>query len=243
MAGIRGVLSELSNARQDMIRSVLRSDKLLRWITNEESSVLLPNGKKHSEDKKDISEFAASTSARIASDLEGGYIGGNSKRVPLYFFCGAHPHRKDPKRNSPIGIANNFIGQLLQKVKSLDLTEALNLEHVEGLSSTFEALKVFETVLAQLEAKVTVYFIIDDITSYCCNGQLLQDTAELLNKLIGLMQKPPGGVTCRIKLLITAPGWTPPEAYRIDNSNVLTIPVGNESKPGEKALDNATENV
>jgi hypothetical protein len=148
---------------------------------------------------------------------------GRSDIIPLYFFCGQHA-AGDHSWETPSGVVNSLLAQLLTQCKDLDLTKAVGLGSFDS-DDVKAVFRRFEYVLAQLSSEITVFCILDGLSFYLAD-ETLDDAEELIRWLFKLAKgESHRKQSCVLKLLLTAPNrFHPSEVSGLSNSDILTAP-------------------
>ncbi|KAF9639965.1 hypothetical protein BFW01_g11771 [Lasiodiplodia theobromae] len=144
---------------------VIRSPKLASWATSTKSTALVVHGNSRTVKRQSPLSFVC---ARLVHSLD--QIRQKSddpttqKVVALHFFCGEHAG-DDRKWDTPSGIVNSLLAQLLTQCKDVDLTKAdsYGLFDCNKLKAVF---KRFKCVLAQLPRTTTVFCVLDALSFY-----------------------------------------------------------------------------
>lgn len=125
-----------------------------------------------------------------------------SKIIPLSFFCGQHISREQD-RDSPSGIVNSLVAQLLTHSKDLTAPKGWKLEKFD--SDDIEmALSLFKSVVKQLPSSTTIFCVIDALSYYIDDDEMAEDAQWLARKLIKLTDQQSKKRPV-FKLLLTAP--------------------------------------
>ncbi|MCJ1385116.1 hypothetical protein MMC17_008235 [Xylographa soralifera] len=168
---------------RDQTRSVyvMRSQKLVAWLSTVASATLLVNGHCADVQRRSPLSFVC---AKLTDSLQRAQ---HDNVLSVQFFCGEHVRWQDDPDNTPSGIMNSLLGQLLKHCKHLDVSSVTKLgdfanNHVDAVCKRFK--KVLSNFLDTRE----------------------EDTDRLLRLLIRLAdsrKKQSSG--CIFKLLLTAP--------------------------------------
>jgi hypothetical protein len=226
-------------SREDQERSlyVIKSAALASWVTAERSVALVIHGNARSVQRKSALSFVC---ARLVYALDQIRAPGGSSHadrpnvLPLHFFCGQHA-TSDHSWETPSGVLNSLLAQLLTQCKNVDLTKATSLGSFD--SDDMKAVsKRFECVFAQLPPQTTIFCVIDALSFYVDNDETSRDAERLIKRLIklarGKSQK-----RCVFKLLLTAPiRLHASEVESLSNDEVLSVPMSLPNTGGFTAM-------
>lgn len=118
------------------------------------------------------------------------------------FFCGEHVSSREGPRNTPAGLINSLLVQLLRQCKQVDLTQVGKLGDFRT-DDVDAVCKRFNKVLAQLPTHVVVFCMVDGMSYYLDDVDREQESEMLVRSLVGFTKPKSGG--CIFKLLLTAP--------------------------------------
>ncbi|MCJ1433728.1 hypothetical protein MMC27_003092 [Xylographa pallens] len=121
------------------------------------------------------------------------------------FLLRQHVRWQDDLDNTPAGIINSFLGQLLKRCKHVDLSSVTKLGEF-ARNDMDAACKRFQKVLFTLPRHIVVFAIIDGLSYYADDPEREEDTDKLLRLLIKLTKhrkKHSSGYI--LKLFLTAP--------------------------------------
>ncbi|KAK0621936.1 hypothetical protein B0T17DRAFT_655880 [Bombardia bombarda] len=217
--------------RDDQERSVyvIKSAKLAAWVTAGRSTTLIVNG--NAQDGSQRTSAMAFVCGRLVFALEQLRSPGPGRVsrpdiVPLYFFCGRHAS-SDRSWETPSGILNSLLAQLLTRCKDLDLAKAFGMGGFDS-DDVAAVFRRFGGALAQLPSGTTVVCVIEGLPFYLNNGETSDDAEELLRELLKLGGKARKSrrMACVFKLLLTATKrFHTDETDALDDDKVLNIPV------------------
>ncbi|KAL6415705.1 hypothetical protein AUP68_02272 [Ilyonectria robusta] len=212
---------------------VIKAKALAAWVNAERSAALVINGNAGSIKRRSAMSFVC---ARLVYALEqirsppgGSSRAGTPDVVVLYFFCGQHASG-DYSWETPSGIVNSFLAQLLTQCKHLDLTKVTGRGSFDS-GDMKAVLKRLYYVLGQLPAETTVFCVIDGLSYYVDNDKTSDDADKLIKKLLKLAR---GKSRNRyaFKLLLTVPNRLHGSAVEsLGDDEVLDIP-SNPPKAG-----------
>ena len=215
-----------SLSRDDQERAIYltKSDKLARWLTSERSTVLLVNGSARGVQRRSAFSFVC---ARLVFALEVIRAPeGTLERpdvVPLYFFCGQHA-AGGYTWESPSGILNSLLAQLLTQCRGLDLSKvgAMGSFDNEEVEDVFER---FDGALKRVPVDTTVYCIIDGLGFYLDDNEVSDEAERLVRRLLRLVRSKTRKRRCTFKLLLTASNRLhSEEADGLKREEVLNVP-------------------
>jgi hypothetical protein len=216
--------SDLSREDQERSLFVIKSQLLADWVEAEDSVALLINGNAKRADRKSALSFVC---ARLvyALDQIRAPSAGSAKvdtpgLVPIHFFCGRHD-TGDESWESPSGIVNSLLAQLLTQCKDVSVTKAAKLGDFDS-GDLKEVFARFKAVLNELPAGTTVFCVIDAISFYIDKNQTKGDAKWLVVKLSRLARKR-SPMHAVFKLLLTAPTWLRMPDLDLENGEILSV--------------------
>ena len=214
-------------SRDDQERSiyVTKSEKLAKWVAAERSTVLLVNGNGRGIQRRSALGFVC---ARLSFALEQIRAPGGSKVerpdvVPLYFFCGQHASG-DQSWETPAGVLNSLIVQLLTRCRDLDLTKTLKLGKFDN-EDVQEVFHYFESAIAKVPADTTVLCVIDGLSFYLDDSEVSDEAERLVRRLMRLVRAKSRKRPCTFKLLLTASNQLhASEVEELGEGEILNVP-------------------
>ncbi|KAI4591789.1 hypothetical protein KJ359_012593 [Pestalotiopsis sp. 9143b] len=149
--------------------------------------------------------------------------------VPIHFFCGEHPYNGGSKIwESPSGVANSLLVQLISQCKNLDVSKLKRSRYRDlDASKVTQVLEVFQLLIKQLPAHYVVFCVIDGLTFYTNNDEVSKSARRLVKGLIELFEKSEekSGKRAAFKLLLTVPTEFRGDVLDdLDEEHVITIP-------------------
>ncbi|MCJ1401380.1 hypothetical protein MMC11_004592 [Xylographa trunciseda] len=201
---------------------VMRSQKLMAWLSRVSSAALLVNGHCVDVQRRSPLSFVC---AKLADSLQ--RVQHENNVLAMQFFCGEHVRWQDDSDNTPSGIINSLLGQLLKHCKrfNLDLSNVMKLgsfrkDDVDALC------KRFQKVLAKLPRQTVVFAIVDGLSYYADDPEREEETDKLLGLLISLTKSSrKHSNRCIFKLLLTAPKRLRTAAIdELDEDEMLEVP-------------------
>ncbi|OAL21622.1 hypothetical protein AYO22_08018 [Fonsecaea multimorphosa] len=216
--------SDLSREDEERSLFVIKSQLLADWVEAEDSVALLVNGNAKRADRKSALSFVC---ARLvyALDQIRSPPAGSSKvdapgLVPIHFFCGRHD-TGDESWESPAGIVNSLLAQLLTQCKDVSLARAAKLGDFDS-GDIKEVFARFKAVLNELPAGTTVFCVIDAISFYIDKNKTEGDAKWLVVKLLRLARRSPP-TNAVFKLLLTAPTWLRMPDLDLEKGEILSV--------------------
>lgn len=206
--------SDLFKDDQERSLHVIKSAMLADWVQCDGSTVLVINGHSKKITRKSAMSFVCARLIYTLNEIRCGNQGKSSSGnrihaerpdvIPLHFFCGQHTSLKEPWE-SPSGVVNSLLAQLLTHCRDINLTNMPKLGRSDfDNSDIHDALSLFKAVLAQLPPQTTVFCVLDGISFYADMEDTGKDAKVLIAGLVKLATK-----TSRkrpvLKLLLTAP--------------------------------------
>lgn len=209
---------------QRRILFVIKSSTLANFVKIEQSSCLVINGNAPKPDRRSGLSFVCARLAYVLDSIQSQQHPDGplcSKIIPLSFFCGQHiPHEQD--RDSPSGIVNSLIAQLLTHSKDVKAPKGWRSEDFQ--SDDIEmAFSLFKSVVKQLPSSTTIFCVIDALSYYINDDEMEEDAQWLARKLIKLTEQQSEKRPV-FKLLLTAPVRLPIPVFILDALDMLNIP-------------------
>jgi hypothetical protein len=182
---------------QDRCIHIIRSAALAAWINTPVSAPLIINGNTPKAQRQSPLSFICAKLVHTFSQLRD--QGGKSTRdalICVHFFCGAHLDRSGPKwqreRNSPVGIANSLLAQLLQSCSKrvVDLVPIIKLGDFDG-NNLRAICERFEALIKQLPRETVVFCIIDGLSFFLDDDdeKVMREAEKLFQWLVWLTRK------------------------------------------------------
>ncbi|MCJ1395786.1 hypothetical protein MMC18_008672 [Xylographa bjoerkii] len=190
----------LSLKDQDRSVHMMRSQKLVAWLSTLNSATLLVNGHCVDVHRRSPLSFVC---AKLADSLQ--RVRHKNNVFVLQFFCGEHVRWQDDLNNTPSGIIKSLLRQLLKQCKHLDLSSATKLGHFSN-NDMNAICKRSQKILTRLPRQTVVFAIVDRPSYYADDPEREEETDRLLGWLISFTKprrKHSSG--CIFKLLLTAP--------------------------------------
>lgn len=174
----------------------INSQRLLHWVSARRSAALFVHGESDSgQSRMSALGFAG---ARLAAELE---MIRSPAVVPLYFFCSRHASR-EKSWETPAGVLNSLLEQLLTRCGALDLTDTLNLGNFDpgSVSDVFDR---FASALLRVQPGTTVFCVVDDLSVYLDSREASGEAKRLVRRLLSLVRSRRRKMPYRFKLLLT----------------------------------------
>ncbi|KAI0199495.1 hypothetical protein F4808DRAFT_461815 [Astrocystis sublimbata] len=214
--------TSLSDDEQKRSVYVMKSQAFQDWVRNESSTALLieGNANKRTTRKSGLSLICA----RLIYALDQ-IRSPNPPKVQdpniltVHFFCGVHDTYAE-SWESPTGIINSLLAQLLTQCKHLDIQRLprLSKSHSNSLHETFSW---FKKVIRHLPPRATVFCVLEAISVYFDKHE--KDTKWLVQNLLNLSQKQ-SSKRASIKILLTVPNWLRMSDSELGEVQRLSIP-------------------
>lgn len=203
----------LSLEDQDRSVHVMQSPILANWATIAKSTALVINGNSANIQRRSPFTFICAKLADSLYQVQSASTGVDKCRVmAVHFFCGEHVDLGSGREsiNTPCGIANSVLAQLLRQCKhlgdSLDLIPVMQLGDLDG--SDMDAVCARMEMVFKALPRETVVFCIIDALSYYLDDDDRDDDANLLVAWLlkfSRNRKRRAASGCMFKLLLTAP--------------------------------------
>lgn len=206
---LRGV-STMSRPEQDRAVWVMKSEKLRSWMLETSSSTLLLNGNSPTTTARSPMSFVC---ARLISTLK------ESKPfIVLHFFCGQHIAYETDENASPLGMMNSLLAQLLMQHSNFEISS----QDLASISKNTidDVLALFAKLVQQLPATSMVFCIVDGISLYQ-NGERLEDTKVVMDKLCEMIEGEKGAIFKALFASATRTRYLPES---LGTEDTLTVP-------------------
>ncbi|KAJ4416468.1 hypothetical protein N0V82_006733 [Gnomoniopsis sp. IMI 355080] len=209
--------ADLSKDDQERSLHVIKSTQLAEWVQSDRSAVLIVNGHAKKVTRKSAMSFVCARLVYALNEIRCGG-GGNgqgesssSRRraeerpdvIPLYFACGQHTSLEE-SWESPSGVVNSLLAQLLTHCKDINLTNLPKLGRNFDNSDIEDFIRLFKRVIAHLPAETTIFCVLDGPSFYADMDDTSEDAEILLAGLVKLASKASRKQPV-FKLLLTAP--------------------------------------
>ncbi|KAF2454925.1 hypothetical protein BDY21DRAFT_373792 [Lineolata rhizophorae] len=213
--------------REDQERCLyaIKSAVLASWVQVPVPAVLLINGNSTKVQRRSALSFVC---AKLVYSLDQLRSTSTSKEsiFALHFFCGENVDRDGT--NTPCGVVNSLLAQLLTACKRTDLSNVVKLGDFDS-DDPGAVYERFECTLDELPETAVVFCIVDGLSFYVDDEKTSRDAERLFRWLVRLTRRRPKGRKgkkgCIFKLLITAPirlhVW---EVERLGGDEVLEVP-------------------
>ncbi|KAI1748297.1 hypothetical protein F4782DRAFT_534516 [Xylaria castorea] len=180
---------------------VIESQLFDNWIQAEGSTALIVNGNSKRVTGKSGLSFICARLIHALDELRCPDTSSVQRPeiITVHFFCARHG-TKDESWESPKGIINSLLAQLLQQCQYLDIPKLANLGKVDNRSLK-NIFSWFQAVFDQLPHNVTVFCVLDAISIYV--DSFGEDAKLLVANLLKLSrERNPKGAS--LKIFITA---------------------------------------
>jgi len=207
---------------------VIRSSELSRWVQSKRSTSLIIHGNSKRVTRKSGLSFVCARIVYVLDQIRAASPPPNSKSdvpsiIPLYFFCGQHVTPRE-SWESPAGIINSLLAQLLTHCKKADLSKAAKLGRFDS-GEVDEVMERFEKVLHRLPPNTMVFCVIDGLSFYVDEDETKEDAEYLIDSLTELVETNNRSKNRPIfKLLVTAPARLRVDEEVWGDSKVLRLP-------------------
>lgn len=222
----------LSRDEQERCLFAIKSAALANWVKAERSSVLVINGNSNiTRPKSGLSFLCARLvysldKIRFGDDLDSSTIS-RPEIIPIHFFCGQHlTNDRSKSWESPSGVVNSLLAQLLGQSKDIDLTQSTSLIDNVDSSDIDDVLELFKLSIKQLSPDHTIFCVVDGASFYVNNDSVSRTAKRLLARLLKLVRTTKKSRKHPVfKLLLTTPSRLRMEAIdELDPHHVLNIP-------------------
>ncbi|KAH7409801.1 hypothetical protein DE146DRAFT_604556 [Phaeosphaeria sp. MPI-PUGE-AT-0046c] len=192
---------------QDASRlAALQTNPRLRaWLTVDEPSLLLVNGRAEPRPDSETSSYAAEVFEQLVQHHDRGKAPGESGAmiIPIGFFCGQHRDWQMDSNGSPEELAMSLLLQLIDRGHEVsDPTVLLQCYQRLKPGSIVSILAAFESLVLSLGSRVVLIVMIDGLRFFAQPRERCQGTREMVSRLVELFREEPA-VT--LKILFTSP--------------------------------------
>ncbi|KAH6670808.1 hypothetical protein B0J14DRAFT_545435 [Halenospora varia] len=210
---LRG-LNTLTRSEQDRAVWAMKSPLLRSWMLSTTSSTLLINGSCPSTRARSPINFVC---ARLVDSLKSQ---GNENFIILHFFCGQHKSSATDSNATPLGLINSLLAQLLFQFPDFEISQQDEADFSSNILDTRQQL--FQKLVAQLEASMMVFCIIDGISLYE-DATRLAETRKLMHGFTELVARD-DGIGPVFKLLLTSPTRINNLPEGVAKDEILSVP-------------------
>ncbi|GKZ74048.1 hypothetical protein AnigIFM50267_011287 [Aspergillus niger] len=193
--------SRFTAAAQGQVQSLLRHERLRRWMTHHHPDLMLVDANISSSGREKVSAISVFCATLVSSMIEV-----HPNEVVVQFFCGLHTARLDPWHGLN-GLVRSIAMQLLMKLVKmniLDLNFINNRDYLRDLEvHDLNALcETLYSLVSQFPADITVYCIIDSI-SWFDKDKTFMDLAAVMEWLQYIVED--RSLIPMFKILLTNP--------------------------------------
>ncbi|RYP71844.1 hypothetical protein DL771_004556 [Monosporascus sp. 5C6A] len=220
---------------EERVVAVQSNPRLRAWLVLNQPSMLLLNGRCHSQPKSEVSLVSAKIASRLLelhSDQDIRQEKDAPRVIPLLFFCGEHRDwRRDPN-GSPAELAMSMLLQLVDRGRGIIPRQALEQfregtlpENIDSICASLQAL------IGSLQGRggVFVVVIIDGIKFFSQPSWREQQTRTVLSTLVSLFRgrgweaSMPASIPATLKFLFTSTARTEALEDLFDGDEILHI--------------------
>jgi hypothetical protein len=202
---------DLPLAEEHRAATIFQHQRLLTWLTNPVSDLVVVNGKGKNNAPSAMSYAYAQLISSLASTED--------SIIPVYFFCGEHINwRKDPDAH-PVSLMHGLLGQLLSQWPPSKISSVKGLLGKIQSDEPLVLCSVFSTLNSQLPDTAIVVCVVDAI-SYFEDNELRKDAcaiARSLNKVVKLDEGP------LLQVLLTSPSTCRHITRYVDQADIINI--------------------
>ncbi|PWY71868.1 hypothetical protein BO83DRAFT_446215 [Aspergillus eucalypticola CBS 122712] len=173
--------SRFNAATQGQVQSLLRHERLHRWVTHHHPDLILVDANINSSGLSKVSAISVFCATLVSSMIEV-----HPDEVVVQFFCGLHTAPLDPW-HGPNGLVRSIIMQLLMKLVKMNILDLKFINNRDYLSDLEEhdlnkLCKTLYSLVSQFPADTRVYCIIDSI-SWFDKNKTFAELATVMNWL------------------------------------------------------------
>jgi hypothetical protein len=192
---------------QDAIRlAALQSNPRLRaWLTVDEPSSLIVNGRADPRPDSETSIFTARMFQQLLEHhgLNEGLDESGTSIIPLGFFCGQHRDWQKDSNGNPEELAMSLLLQLIDRGRGV-LDPTLLRQCYERLrpGDTTSIFTAFESLILSLGPRVVLIIVVDGLRFFAQPRERCHGLKDVVSRLVSIYR---AGPTATLKLLFVSP--------------------------------------
>lgn len=220
------ILGALSREDQQRCMHAVQSSSLGSWVSSTQSTLLAIHGNSTKPQRRSPMSLLCAKLIYTIEVMKTNSMGTDKTLVfPLHFFCGEHSDSE--KWNSPLGVTNSLLAQLVSQCKTDSLLKLIEIGDFDGedMRAVFQR---FEFVLANLPRAAVVFCVVDALSFYIDDIDMVDEAEALISWLVQLSRGEygeSGRDACIFKLLVTAPFRLHGRAFEeLNDDEVMIVP-------------------
>lgn len=181
--------------------------RLRAWLTVDEPSLLLLNGRADPQPDSDVSLFTSKLYQQLLAhhQIHTGQDVHRAHIIPLAFFCGQHSDWQLDSNGAPGELAMNLLLQLIDLGrKAIDPAVLQHCyEHLRP-GDIASILSMFEALISSLRPNVVVIIIVDGLRFFAQPRERCHGTREVVTRLVDIYRSMSDG-NASLKILFASP--------------------------------------
>lgn len=200
------LVGNLSRSESDKSHALrLQSNYRVRaWLTTDESSILLVNGRTQPRPDSEVSLLVARISSRLLEYHE--ILDATPTRtvvLPLVFFCGQHRDRRRDVNSNPSELAMSLFLQLVDRARQfVDSAFLQRCRSQVDPRDTAKICRMLGELITQLKDNFFVVIIIDGLRYFAQIPENRQQIKEIISQLVKIYRSSPAAT---LKFLFSSP--------------------------------------
>jgi hypothetical protein len=203
---VKGATHTTHSSQEASRLAALHANLRLRaWLTVDEPSLLLVNGRADPRPNSETSIYSAEIFQQLLqhSDAQGSSDQASAMVFPIGFFCGQHRDWQLDSNGSPEELAMSLLLQLIDRGREVldpaSLRQCYEKLKPDNITSILAA---FESLVMSLGPTVVLVVIIDGLRFFAQPRARGQGTRDVVSRLIELFRE---GPTATMKLMFSSP--------------------------------------
>jgi hypothetical protein len=179
--------------------------RLRAWLTVDEPSMLLLNGRANPRPDSEVSLFVARVLQQllVQEEMRSNREAAGARIIPLGFFCGQHRDWQTDDNGNPEELAMSLLLQLIDRGRQVlnstvlwQCYERLRPGDISSICSMFKAL------ILSLDSEIVVVLVVDGLRFFAQPRERAQGTEDVITRLVALYRDRP---TATLKFLFASP--------------------------------------
>jgi hypothetical protein len=198
--------------------------RLRAWLTIDEPSLLLLNGRADPRPDSEVSLFTAKVFQQLLAhhDTYSDQEAAGARIIPLGFFCGQHRDWLTDDNGNPEELAMSLLLQLIDRGRGV-LDSAVLWQCYERLrpGDVASICSMFETLVLSLGSGVVVIVVVDGLRFFAQPRERCNGTKDVVTRLVTLHRDRPAAT---LKFLIASPTMSEFVEELFTEDEVLELP-------------------
>ena len=198
--------------------------RLRAWLTLDEPSLLLLNGRAESRPDSEVSLFTARVFQQLLvhHETHSDQKEGDARIIPLGFFCGQHRDWQRDDNGNPEELAMSLLLQLIDRGRDV-LDSAVLRQCYERLrpGDVASICVMLESLILSLGPGVVVIMVVDGLRFFAQPRERSNGTKDVVTRLVGLYRDRPAAT---LKFLFASPTMSEFVEELFTDEEVLELP-------------------